>query len=94
MADEMKKNIDNEELNLEQLKNVSGGATIRDPGMFYQFRFSFNENEVKVIKEKKGLSLDAYREYSCSNLRDLGGTASEIKAYLKSIGINVEEIKY
>ncbi len=87
----MKKKIDNEELDLDALEEVSGGATIRDPGMFYQLRFSFNENEVNIIKENKCLSLDAYREYCCSDLRDLGRTASEIKAYLNSIGISVQK---
>ena len=91
MADEMKKNIDNEELTLEQLKDVNGGAIMYYPGWFRQNRFIFNENEVKIIKEKKGLSLQAGRGYCSGELSDLGGTLSEIKAYLNSIGINVEE---
>ena len=92
MTDEMNKNLENEELTLEQLKDVSGGATMRES--FGQTRYVFKKNEVEIIKEKKGLSLKAGRIYCSGELSDLGGTLSEIKAYLNSIGINVHETIY
>ncbi len=54
MTDEMKKNLENEELDLEQIEGISGGLIV-DPGYFHQYR---------IVDDKTGEILDSRHLYT------------------------------
>ena len=93
IKDEKDQNIDAEAIELEQLDNVNGGATMHDPSWFRQMRFIFNEQDVEILKSR-GYNVQANREYSRGQLNDMGiigSTGGKVKAFLNKLGIGVVE---
>ena len=91
MTDNINKNIDNEAIDLEKLDEVSGGATMVDPGVFYKKRFVFDYDDVIRLKEI-GIDVQADVLYLISELNDKGIPGSSGKAvaeWLERKGIRV-----
>lgn len=89
IKDEKNQNIDAEAIELEQLDNVNGGATMHDPGWFWQMRFIFNEQDVEILKSI-GYNVQANRVYARGELNDMGipgSTGEKVRAFLYDLGI-------
>ncbi len=94
IKDEKNMNIENEEIALEKLDDVNGGAIMHDPGFFSQMRFIFNEQDVEILKSI-GYNVQANREYARGELNDMGipgSTDGKFKAFLNDLGILCVEI--
>ena len=50
MADEMKKNIDNEEIELDALEDVSGGLIVKPKNSWFGYYKVVDDNTGKVLK--------------------------------------------
>ncbi|MBR5166209.1 MAG: hypothetical protein IKS49_08140 [Actinomycetaceae bacterium] len=81
---------DSEAIDLEELENVSGGYEMRDPGIWWEMRFTFTSEEAKKLKEQ-GFSIEANKEYCRSDLNRILGldasTAREMQYYLAYMGL-------
>ena len=65
---------DSEAIDLEELENVNGGFQMRDPGVWWEMRFTFTSEEAKKLKEQ-GFSIEANKEYCRSDLNNILGTS-------------------
>ncbi len=80
------------EVTEDQLQDVSGGAVMYDPGVFYEMRFTFSPDDIKILK-KLGPSfknLKAGVPYARSDLNKMGipgSTGEEMKTALEAKGI-------
>ncbi len=77
------------EVTEDQLQDVSGGATDRDPGIFYTQHYTFDSNDVKALA-KHGFKVKAGQEYSRKQLNTMGipgSDAEEMKANLIKLGV-------
>ncbi len=77
------------EVTEDQLQNVSGGATERDPGIFYTQHYTFNSDDVKALA-KHGFKVKAGKEYSRNQLNTMGipgDDAEKMKANLIKLGV-------
>ena len=90
MSEEIKKETQDAQLNPEELDKVSGGYTEYDPGVFFQLRFIFTEQEVQTIQRLLNVTLEAGRGYTAPELEDFGigeGTSASVRCFLGSLGI-------
>ena len=86
MTDEMNKNLENEEIELDALDDVSGGAYMRDPGVFWEVRVTFTEDDVKKLKEMGwSANIAPNREYTRGEVNDLLGFGARNKRQLADI---------
>ncbi|MBR4509871.1 MAG: hypothetical protein IKS13_04215 [Ruminococcus sp.] len=73
MTDEMKKNLENEELDLEQIEGISGGLIV-DPGGI---------NNYRIVDDKTGEILDSRRWFK----EDAIGLADDLNVSNKIISM-------
>jgi len=77
-------------LNAEELENVTGGYTEYEPSMLSQTRFIFTQAEVDKIKNALGITLEAgyaYKRGDITNLGIGGNTLQSVRDALSSIGV-------
>ncbi|MCR5627143.1 MAG: hypothetical protein K6F99_07485, partial [Lachnospiraceae bacterium] len=75
-------------------ENVSGGAKMYDPGVFYEMRFKFNKSEAKILREN-GYDIHKDVIYSRGYLNSIGmpgSTGGDMAEYLDSFGIETDEV--
>ena len=86
MADEMKKNLENEEIELDALEDVNGGYTTRDPGIFWQVRVKFSPEDIQKLREQ-GYTVDITpgKEYTRGEVNQLLGLEAGNQQKLKDI---------
>ena len=88
MADEMKKKLENEEIELDALEDVNGGYTTRDPGIFWQTRVIFYPEDIEKLR-KLGYTVDISprKEYTRGEVNQLLGiNASNQRELLDVLG--------
>ena len=89
MNEEIKKEVQDEQLNPEELDKVAGGAEMIDPSPFSQMRFTFTEADVKAL-ERYGFHVEVDKLYTRANLNALGisgNTIAEMKTTLQQMGV-------
>ena len=95
MADEMKKNLENEEIELDALEDVNGGYTTRDPGIFWQVRVKFSPEDIQKLREQ-GYTVDITpgKEYTRGEVNKLLGIDADNKQelinYLNGMGLRYQ----
>ena len=95
IKDEKNMNIENEEIALEKLDGVSGGATEYDPGWCYPYRYMFTDSDVEILK-RNNFSVQPNTWYTSKELRTIfkgyisGTSGNTMRGFLKSLGIDVE----
>ena len=90
MSEEIKKEVQDAELNPEELDKVSGGYTEYDPGAFRKLRFKFTESDVQIIQRLLNVTLEVGRGYNATELKDFGiggGTTDSVRRFLGNLGI-------
>ncbi len=81
------------ELPLDALENIAGGFGMHDPGWFRQMRFKFTPDDVKIVKEKLGVELQAGKVYARGDLNSLLGWNSndtQMRDKLVAYGLHFE----
>ena len=81
------------ELPLDALENIAGGFEMHDPGWFWQMRFRFTPDDVKIVKEKLGVELQAGKVYARGDLNSLLGWNSndaQMRDKLIAYGLHFE----
>ncbi|MBO6141100.1 MAG: hypothetical protein J6O40_04820 [Ruminococcus sp.] len=82
------------ELPLDALENIAGGFEMHDPGIFWQMRFRFTPDDIKIVKEKFGVELQAGKEYARGDLNSLLGlncrNGKEMRNALYAFGLHYE----
>ena len=95
MADEMKKNLENEEIELDALEDVNGGYTTRDPGIFWQARVKFYPEDIQKLREQ-GYTVDITpaKEYTRGEVNQLlgldAGNQQELINLLGGMGLRYQ----
>ena len=89
MSEEIKKEVQDVELNPEELDKASGGYTEYSPGALFNNRFIFTESEVQLIQRELNVTLEAGREYIADELKRFGigkGTSDSVRRFLGDFG--------
>lgn len=77
-------------LQTNDLESAVGGFRTRDPGLFWEYRFTFSPDEVETLQKKINISLECNREYARSELHDMGvpgSVNSHMYHYLYGLGL-------
>ena len=84
----------NVELPLDALENIAGGFKMFNSRLFWQTRFRFTPDDIKKVKEKFGVELQAGKEYARGDLNSLLGlncsTGEEMRNVLVAYGLDFE----
>lgn len=89
MTDEMKKNLENEELELDALENVSGGLIV-DCGDFRHYRIVSDETG-EILDSRHWYTVDAKIVAECLNVSDkIISMAEYKKRFGKDIDLSIE----
>ena len=89
MSEEIKKEVQDTELNPKELDKVSGGYTLF-PGAFFQLCYTFTVDEVIIIQKLLNVTLEVGRGYNATELKDFGigeGDVDSVRKFLRSLGI-------
>ena len=82
------------ELPLDALENIAGGFKMFNPRLFWQTRFRFTPDDVKIVKEKLGVELQAGKVYTRGDLNSLLGlncsNGEDMRNELVAYGLHFE----